>query len=95
MVHPDVILEQVAKNFFVKKADIISAKKDRNSSEARFFFVKLTRELNKMTFKEIGLKINRKASSIITAQNRANQLIEIYPEMKTLYNKLRDEITME
>lgn len=95
MIQTDIILEQVAKSFFVETSDITGPRRDRNISEARFFYIKLAREINRMTYNKIASDLNRKACSAISGENRANQLIEIYPDMKKLYNKLKHEITME
>lgn len=92
MIDPYKILEQVSERFSIKKSDIVSKKRDRNVSEARFFYIKLARELNKMTYKEIGSYINRKSSATIIGKDRANQLIEIYPKMESLYCELKTKI---
>ena len=95
MIAPNRILECIAEKCAVDIHDITGLSRVQNIREARFFFCLITRELTRMSYQSIGNYINRDHCTVLHGIKRANELIDIYPEMKSLYKEIKDEISME
>lgn len=95
MIKPNRILECVAEKCDVAVCDITGLSRIQNIREARFLFCLITRELTRMTYQSIGNYINRDHCTVLHGIKRANELIDAYPEMKSLYKEIKDEVSME
>ncbi|MDR1370152.1 MAG: hypothetical protein LBJ72_08540 [Dysgonamonadaceae bacterium] len=95
MIKPDRILECVAFKFELDIQMIKGLSRKQELCEARFLFCLITRELTKKTYESIGKYINRDYCTVLHSVNKANDLIDIDPGMKSLYDEIKDEITLE
>lgn len=95
MLSPDRILECVAEKCTIGIQDITGLSRVQNIREARFFYCLITRELTRMPYQLIGNYINRSHCSVLHGIRRAYELIDIYPEMETLYKEIKNEVSME
>jgi len=89
------ILDCVAENFELDIQKILGPSQKREICEARFFFCLISRNLTARTLESIGNHINRDHCTVLHGIRKANDLIDIYPEMKSLYNKIINEISVE
>jgi|GEM_PF-3633306 len=95
MINANRILECVAEKHGVTIVEIIGRSRVKKNNEARFFFCLIARELTRITYREIGDYTGRSHCTVIHSIKRAKELIETYPEMKILYKRIKDEITVE
>lgn len=95
MIKLNRILECVADKCAVNAHDVTGRSRIQNIREARFIFCLITRELTRMPYSSIGNYIDREHCTVLHAIKRANELIDVYPEMKSLYNEIKHEISME
>jgi len=95
MIPASKILLCVAGKFAVDVGEITGRSRLPHISDARFFFCLITRQLTRMSYSSIGKYINRHHATVIHGEKRAGELMDVYPEMKTLYNEIINEITMD
>lgn len=94
-IRPDRILECVADKCAVKVNDITGLSRVQNIREARFLYCLITRELTGLSYRSIGNYVNRSYCAVMHAEKRAIELINAYLGMKSLYNEIKNEITLE
>ena len=95
MITPNSILKIVAENFEIDIQDITGSSRVQNTTIARHFFCLIMRKITPESYPSIGNHINRKHCSVIHGIKNAYYLIDTYPVMKSLYNKIIDEISVE
>ena len=83
----------VCKVFFTNWDDVLSKKRDRKISNARFTYMYCLRNYFKETFKSIAIQMNRDHSAVINAVNEVkgwyevkDEIIEKIESVKKQYN---------
>ena len=95
MITPKKILACIAKKYDLDVKDIEGPSRVREIAESRHLYCLLMREKTRMSYQSIGKYINRDHCTVLLAIKRANELMSVYPELKSLYNEIKDEISME
>ena len=92
---PNTILRCVADKYTVNVSQLQSLSQKQNVVEARFMFFLITRELTGKSYHLIGNYVNRNHCTVIYGARKIRELMAAYPGIKSLYKKIKDEITME
>jgi chromosomal replication initiation ATPase DnaA len=93
-INLDDVLAMVCQFFEVTSQEVKSRSKESKYSIARKFYFYLARELTPYKTVEIGYRVRRSHSDVITQSKLLKMHIKIYPEYREMLSKLKSKLVV-